>query len=451
MLTGFLRLDDPCTSLLPSSEGQVTDAGSREPLREGNELKVALLTGGGDKHYAWGLARALASKDVSVDLIGSDELDCPELQDGSRVTFLNLRGSQLESASRWEKVSRVLRYYARLIRYASASGPRVFHILWNNKFETFDRTLLMAYYKLMGKKIVFTAHNVNAGTRDANDSVLNRVTLRIQYSLADHILVHTDKMKSELQSSFDVPGQSVTVIPFGINDIVPNTGLAPADAKTRLGIGHDERTILFFGNIAPYKGLEFLLGAFRQLATSGVKYRLIVAGRARGGPDAYPDRMREMMNDDGIRGRIIQRIEHIPDEETELYFKAADVVALPYKHIFQSGVLFMAYSFGLPVIATDVGSLREDVAEGQTGFLCSPGDPDALAEAIEKYFESPLFRSLSDKREGIREYARKRNSGDLVGDITRGVYAGLLGVRARCGLGSVLRRRQHSGHVRIGG
>jgi glycosyltransferase involved in cell wall biosynthesis len=127
------------------------------------------------------------------------------------------------------------------------------------------------------------------------------------------------------------------------------------------------------------------------------------------------------------------------------------VVALPYKHIFQSGVLFMAYSFGLPVIATDVGSLREDVAEGQTGFLCSPGDPDALAEAIEKYFESPLFRSLGDKREDIRDYARRRNSGDLVGDITRGVYAGLLGAGARGGLGSVLRRRQHSGRVRTGG
>jgi glycosyltransferase involved in cell wall biosynthesis len=432
MLTGPVRLDEPCMSLLPSSEGQVTDADPREPRRDGNALRVALLTGGGDKHYAWGLARALASKDVFVDLIGSDELNCPELQDRARVTFFNLRGSQLESASRWEKVARVLRYYARLVRYASTSGPRVFHILWNNKFETFDRTLLMAYYKLLGKKIVFTAHNVNAGTRDANDSVLNRVTLRMQYSLADHILVHTDRMKSELQSSFDVPGRSVTVIPYGINDVVPNTDLSPADARTRLGIGHDERTILFFGNITPYKGLEFLLGAFRQLATSGMKkYRLIVAGRAKGGPDAYSDRMREMMNDDRIRGRIIQRIEHIPDEEAELYFKAADVVALPYKHIFQSGVLFMAYSFGLPVIATDVGSLREDVVEGQTGFLCSPGDPDALAEAIEKYFESPLFRSLSDKREDIRDYAWRRNSWALVADITRGVYAGLVGARTR--------------------
>ena len=58
------------------------------------------------------------------------------------------------------------------------------------------------------------------------------------------------------------------------------------------------------------------------------------------------------------------RIESVPDAETELYFKAADVLALPYTHVFQSGVLFLGYNFGLPVIASDVASLREDVVEG---------------------------------------------------------------------------------------
>ena len=53
-------------------------------------------------------------------------------------------------------------YYAKLIRYAATAEPRIFHILWNNKFEYFDRTLLMLYYRLLGKKIVLTAHNVNA-------------------------------------------------------------------------------------------------------------------------------------------------------------------------------------------------------------------------------------------------------------------------------------------------
>ena len=86
----------------------------------------------------------------------------------------------------------------------------------------------------------------------------------------------------------------------------------------------------------------------------------------------------------GIRNQIIERIEHIPDEEVELYFKAADVLVIPYVHIFQSGLPFLAYSFGLPIIATDVGSLRQEIVEGKTGFLCRPQDSSDLARAIEK-------------------------------------------------------------------
>ena len=60
----------------------------------------------------------------------------------------------------------------------------------------------MLYYKLLGKRVVFTAHNVNAGKRDSNDSWLNRLSLKIQYQLSDHIFVHTEGMKSEMVSEF---------------------------------------------------------------------------------------------------------------------------------------------------------------------------------------------------------------------------------------------------------
>ena len=142
---------------------------------------------------AW--QRRSSPKGAALDLIGSDELDCPEFRGKPGVNFLNLRGNQRPDASFVRKVSRVSMYYAKLIRYAATAKPRIFHILWNNKFELFDRTLLMLYYRLLGKRIVLTAHNVNAGRRDSNDTRLNRLTLRIQYRLADHIFVHTEKMK----------------------------------------------------------------------------------------------------------------------------------------------------------------------------------------------------------------------------------------------------------------
>jgi D-inositol-3-phosphate glycosyltransferase len=390
------------------------------------ESSVALLTGGDDRSYALGLATALRSKGTLLDVIGSDVVDCPEFHDKSGLSFLNLRGDQRPDASLLRKVSRILLFYAKLVWYARGSKAEIFHILWNNKFQFLDRTLLMFYYKLLGKKIVLTAHNVNACRRDGNDTFLNRFTLRIQYQLAAHIFVHTEKMKQELMNDFGVEGSRITVIPLGINDAFPNTDLTANDARQRLNIRHGEKTILFFGRIAPYKGLEYLVGAFRRLSNRPDNYRLIIAGKRERGCEAYWSSMEEAIREDVRRRRILLRADFIPDDEAEIYFKAADVLVLPYKQIYQSGVLFLGYSFGLPALVADVGSLKDEIVEGQTGFVFRPEDPAALAETIERYFSSDLYWDLAERRLHIRDYATKRYCWDTVGEMTTNVYAGLL-------------------------
>src|SRR5436189_1917364 len=168
--------------------GQIAQSsviGHRSSVIRNPALSVALLTGGGDKPYALGMAAALTSVGVHVDFVGSDDLSVPELLANRRLNFLNFRGDQREDASTKAKVLRVLKYYARLIEYAAKAEPKLFHILWNNKFQLFDCTLLMLYYKLLSKRVVFTAHNVNADKRDQNDSWLNRISLKIQDSFCD--------------------------------------------------------------------------------------------------------------------------------------------------------------------------------------------------------------------------------------------------------------------------
>jgi glycosyltransferase involved in cell wall biosynthesis len=415
------------SSELWQSDNSVQSISAGEELRaQPSDMDVALLTGDYDRPYVFGLAMALAPKGVCLDVIGGDTVDRPELHATPNLSFLNLRGDKSSNIGLRKKISRVLLYYARLIRYASTAKPKIFHILWNNKFQLFDRTLLMMYYKLRGKKIAFTAHNVNAGKRDGNDSFLNRLSLRTQYRLADHIFVHTEKMRKELAEEFGIGGQRVTVIPFGINDSVPNTALTPAQARLRLGIPENDRLLLFFGNIGPYKGVEFLVAAFQRLVATNLRYRLIIAGSPRVGSEKYLGPIRESIRSDSSRDRVMERIEYIPDEETEIYFKAADVFVLPYTHIFQSGVLLLGYSFGLPVIATRVGSLEQDVIEGQTGFVCNPRDPDDLARTIDRYFQSDLFKNLNARRSKIRQYANAKHSWDTVAQMTREVYARLL-------------------------
>jgi glycosyltransferase involved in cell wall biosynthesis len=399
-------------------------ANSRIP-HEATEISVTLLTGGGDRPYVYGLATELVSKHAAVDLIGSDHVDYPEFHGHASMNFLNLRGDQSPDSSLADKVSRVAKYYAKLIRYALTAKPRIFHILWNNKFELFDRTLLMVFYKLLGKRIVLTVHNVNAGRRDSKDTFVNRLTLRIQYRLADHIFVHTKKMKLELREEFGVQEGRVTVIPFGINNSVPNTSLTSSAARQKLGIQSHEKTILFFGSINPYKGLEYIVAAFQQLLAWDGDYRLFIVGRPNN-CESYWAGIQEASRSEVEKGRITIRANYVPDEETELYFKAADVFVLPYRHIYQSGVLFLGYSFGLPVIAADVGALREEIVEGKTGFVFKPEDSAALAATIERYFASDLFANLSGRRQGIRDFASERHSWDEVGRLTMNVYSNLL-------------------------
>jgi len=388
-------------------------------------ISIALLTGGGDKPYALGLARALTAQAILVDFIGSDDLRVLELLNDPRVRFLNLRGDQRSEVSLAAKMTRVGNYYWRLICYAAAAKPTVFHILWNNKVEFFDRTLLMLYYRLLGKKIIFTAHNVNAGKRDSNDSWMNRLSLKIQYHLSHHIFVHSEGMKAELTSQFNIAAGKVSAIPFGINNTVPNTAMSTVAAKQQLGVSRSDKTILFFGHIAPYKGLEYLISAFTEILKRDGSYRLIIVGAPKRCAD-YWNQIALTIVRSRIGDRVIQKIEYIPDEETELYFKAADVLILPYRYVFQSGVLFLGYSFGLPAIASDVGTLKEEIIEGQTGFVFKPQDISDMIRKIDTYFDSELFRNLESRRAQIKQYANERYSWSKVAAITRAVYSRLL-------------------------
>ncbi len=313
------------------------------------------------------------------------------------------------------------------MRYTVSAGPALFHILWNNKFESFDRTVLMLFYRAFGKKTLLTAHNVNAAKRDSNDSFLNRFTLGVQYRLADHIFVHTDKMKEELEREFGVRERRVTVIPFGINDAVPKTNLSNAEAKRQLGLREDERAILFFGRIAPYKGLQYLIAAFQELENRHNDYRLIIAGR----PDRceeYWARLLQEVHEETRSGKVLLRAEHIPERDTEIYFKAADVLVLPYTDVFQSGVLFLGQSFGLPVIASSAGSLDEEIVDGENGFTFKAGDSGDLASSIERYFASDIYAELSGRRSAIRAKASEQHSWKAVGRLTLRAYSDLLKV-----------------------
>jgi glycosyltransferase involved in cell wall biosynthesis len=282
--------------------------------------------------------------------------------------------------------------------------------------------------RLRGHKIVLTVHNINAGKRDNHDTRLNRLTLKTLYKLAHRLIVHTPKSKQELMREFNVPASKIAVIKHGMNNRVSQRGVTVEEAKAHFGIKKDEKVLLFFGNIDYYKGVDILIDSLFFLPENlSEKVKVIIAGNSKS--TEYTGQALKKTEGSPLHDKILAHIKYIPDSEVEYYFMAADCIVLPYRAIYQSGVIFMAYTFGLPLIVTDVGNFRNDVIEGKTGFLVEPENPEKLAGVISGYFQSGLYENLENTRVGIQDWAWQNYSWESIGVETKTLYESISQVK----------------------
>ncbi|MBW1744633.1 MAG: glycosyltransferase family 4 protein, partial [Deltaproteobacteria bacterium] len=151
--------------------------------------------------------------------------------------------------------------------------------------------------------------------------------------------------------------------------------ISKESAKEQLGLSGP--VLLFFGFVREYKGLSTLLKALPDV-TKQKDVTLLVVGEFWKDKRTYLD----MIQDLGISRAVMIKDGYVANEEIGPYFAAADLVVQPYVSVSGSGVCQLAYGFGRPVIATDVGSLNEVVEDRINGRIVPPRDPKALAEAI---------------------------------------------------------------------
>jgi len=152
-----------------------------------------------------------------------------------------------------------------------------------------------------------------------------------------------------------------------------------AEACRKLGLPGDARVLLFFGLIRDYKGLDLLIDAFGSLDE---RYHLVIAGEPYGAFEGY----QRQIDASPLRKNIHLHARFIADAEVPLFFSAADAVVLPYRSATQSGVTAIAFHFGVPVVATDVGGLREALDGGRAGVLVQEAAGPAVAEGIRQLF-----------------------------------------------------------------
>ncbi len=166
--------------------------------------------------------------------------------------------------------------------------------------------------------------------------------------------------------------------------------LSRQEAASKIGIDPEKKTLLFFGLIREYKGLDILLEAFRDLPE---EYQLVVAGEPYGSFDKYQRIIDTLPGKD----RVHVFPDYIRDSEVKQFFCAADVAVLPYRSATQSGISSIAYHFDVPMIVTDVGGLRGTIGERGTGIVASEPSPEAIRSEILRYFADASLR------EGCRE------------------------------------------------
>ncbi|HOZ30542.1 MAG TPA: glycosyltransferase [Bacteroidales bacterium] len=192
----------------------------------------------------------------------------------------------------------------------------------------------------------------------------------------DKFIAMSEKVKNDLLTY--LPNAKVILLPHPLYDHfgkIQDKNIA----RKKLNLSPDKKTLLFFGFIRDYKGLDLLIDAFGKLDKS---YQLVIAGEVYGNFDKYDQQISSNPN----KENIYKHVKYISDNEVADYFSAADVCILPYKGATQSGITGISYHFEVPMIATNVGGLAEIIHHEKTGLIAKTPDVEEIKNNIVSYF-----------------------------------------------------------------
>ena len=257
------------------------------------------------------------------------------------------------------------------------------------------------------RPLAFTAHNLLPHDQPATR--LRRALWRGIYAAPHAVFAHTTETARALHERFGVRAERITRIPHGSFDyLLEHPTPAPVPGPP---------TILCFGFIGPYKGVDVLLRALPAVRQAVPDVRLRIIGRPRG-PLAP---LRRLIAELGLADAVELSPEHVPEAKLGAIFGAASVVALPYREIAQSGVAITACTFGRALVASDVGGLGELVRAADNGLLVPPGDADALAAALVRVLRDDALRAGFEARS--RAYAGRALAWDAIAETTLAAYS----------------------------
>jgi beta-1,4-mannosyltransferase len=269
----------------------------------------------------------------------------------------------------------------------AAGVPLVLHlhwtssVLWKAASDAEAELAVEAFldrldrFRADGGQLVWTVHNVLP-----HDAQRPELEARLQQGIVDRsTVVHvlTGTTTDAVRDWFTLPEDRLVHVPHQSYAGAYPDAIGREDARWQLGLDPDEVVYVMLGAIKPYKGSERLLDALDRLRVEDPRRRrLVIAGQPdrTGALDAFLDRCE-------LHPNVLLHARTIPAEDMQLFLRAADVAVLPYHRSLNSGVLMLALTFGVPVVAPAVGGIAELVTSA-FGRLFEPGSDASLGEAL---------------------------------------------------------------------
>ncbi len=286
-----------------------------------------------------------------------------------------------------------------------------FHIFYTNFLVLFNLLLV----KLLLGKVVLTIHDVDSFAKKENKQISNLI-----YMIADLVLTHNQFSKEHILKTYPYLNGKIFIIPHGNYTPFINVRNDKIASRIYLGLDQRKKVILFFGMIKKVKGLDVLLESFKKVIDKHPNIILLIAGRP--WKDDFCN-YQQIIEKNNLENNIVLHTRYIPQNDVEHYYCASDLVVLPYKKIYQSGVLMMALSYERPVLVSDLCPLKEVINDNQNGFLFKSENSNDLAKKLN------IILSSSEKLEKVQKNGNilinEKFGWDAIGRLTLNAYQNL--------------------------
>jgi len=245
-------------------------------------------------------------------------------------------------------------------------------------------------------KVLFICDNVIPHEKRIGDKILTKLV----FSTVNYFLVHTKSVERDLKK-LNKKNKPFVLSPHPLYNIFGDK-VSKKEAKEKIASDYNinilnDNIILFFGYIRKYKGLNYLIEAMPKVLAK-IKLKLLIVGEFYEDEKPYIEKINSLK----LNNNIFVISDFVPDTYVRYFFSSCDCVVLPYIDATQSGIVLVCYYYNIPVIATNVGGISEDVINEKTGLIVKSHDSDAIAGAIIKFCESSLENQFSENIENLK-------------------------------------------------